>query len=429
MLEKIKNSKSYNIITNCEFLDDDLFSKKLVEYYKRIVDTSSDSVNLDKIKKYDRVMRKYIEDYTFSKKLKNSVDVSTILKSKVDLSEVVLEYAVDFLSKYDEKIEEPIVNTRWIWGIMDKLKIVFMGTPEFGLPSLEKLNEIYDIVLVVCQPDKPSNRGIVKYSKIKEFAINNNILVYQPSNVKNEYKPILDMKPDMIITCAYGQIIPKEILDYPKYGCINIHASLLPKLRGGAPIHRAIIEGHKESGITIMKMSLKMDAGDIITQESVWIKDDDTVGILHDKLSLLASDLIIKTIPLIVNNTIVFRKQNENEVTYGFVITKEDEHINFNNTTRDVINRIRGLNPFPGAFAILDGKIVKLWLARYGKSDNSNAIFGEIINIYDDGIGIKTIDGEVIITELQLEGRKRMDASSFLRGIANKRDLIGKVFE
>lgn len=312
---------------------------------------------------------------------------------------------------------------------MDKLKIVFMGTPEFGLPSLEKLNEIYDIVLVVCQPDKPSNRGIVKYSKIKEFAINNNILVYQPSNVKNEYKPILDMKPDMIITCAYGQIIPKEILDYPKYGCINIHASLLPKLRGGAPIHRAIIEGHKESGITIMKMSLKMDAGDIITQESVWIKDDDTVGILHDKLSLLASDLIIKTIPLIVNNTIVFRKQNENEVTYGFVITKEDEHINFNNTTRDVINRIRGLNPFPGAFAILDGKIVKLWLARYGKSDNSNAIFGEIINIYDDGIGIKTIDGEVIITELQLEGRKRMDASSFLRGIANKRDLIGKVFE
>ncbi len=312
---------------------------------------------------------------------------------------------------------------------MDKLKIVFMGTPEFGLPSLEKLNEIYDIVLVVCQPDKPSNRGIVKYSKIKEFAINNDILVYQPNNIKNEYKPILDMNPDMIITCAYGQIIPKEILDYPKYGCINIHASLLPKLRGGAPIHRAIIEGHKESGITIMKMSLKMDAGDIITQESVQIKDDDTVGVLHDKLSLLASNLIIKTIPLIVNNAIVARKQNENEVTYGFVITKDDEHINFKSTTIDVINRIRGLNPFPGAFAILDGKIVKLWHSKSGKCDNSNAICGEIINIYDDGIGIKTIDGEVIITELQLEGRKRMDACSFLRGIANKRDLIGKVFE
>lgn len=309
---------------------------------------------------------------------------------------------------------------------MNKLRIVFMGTPEFGLSSLKKLNEIYDIILVVCQPDKPSNRGVIKYSKIKEFALNNNIEVFQPASIKKEYKTILDLDPDMIITCAYGQIIPKEILDYPKYGCINIHASLLPKLRGGAPIHRAIIEGHKESGITIMKMSEKMDAGDIITQESVLIEEDDTVGILHDKLSLLASNLIIKTLPLIINNTATYLKQNEDEVTYGFVITKDDEHINFNNTSKDIVNRIRGLNPFPGAYSILDGKIVKLWSSCYGKN-NSNVKCGEIINIYEDGIGVKTIDGEVIITELQVEGRKRMTVESFLRG--NKEELIGKIFE
>lgn len=309
---------------------------------------------------------------------------------------------------------------------MNKLRIVFMGTPEFGLPSLKKLNEIYDIILVVCQPDKPSNRGVIKYSKIKEFALNNNIEVFQPTSIKKEYKTILDLDPDMIITCAYGQIIPKEILDYPKYGCINIHASLLPKLRGGAPIHRAIIEGHKESGITIMKMSEKMDAGDIITQDRVLIDETDTVGILHDKLSLLASDLIIKTLPLIINNTATYLKQNEDEVTYGFVITKDDEHINFNNTSKDIVNRIRGLNPFPGAYSILDGKIVKLWSSCYGKS-KINAKSGEIINIYQDGIGVKTIDGEVIITELQVEGRKRMTVESFLRG--NKEELIGKIFE
>lgn len=147
---------------------------------------------------------------------------------------------------------------------MNNLKVIFMGTPEFSLPVLEGLNSKYNVVMVVCQPDKPSNRGVVQYSPVKDFAIKNNIKVFQPVNVKNEYHEILSEKPDLIVTCAYGQIIPKEILDYPKYGCINVHASLLPKLRGGAPIHRAIIEGHKETGITIMKMKEKMDAGDII---------------------------------------------------------------------------------------------------------------------------------------------------------------------
>ena len=193
---------------------------------------------------------------------------------------------------------------------MNRLKIVFMGTPEFGLPTLEAITSEYDVVGVVCQPDKPSNRGEIKFSKIKEFALNNGIEVFQPVDIIEDFVNILKTDPDMIITCAYGQIIPKDLLDFPRYGCINIHASLLPKLRGGAPIHRAIIEGHKESGITIMKMSLKMDAGDIILQEKVPILDDDTAGTLHDKLSLLARDAIIKAIPLIISGNFTLTKQN-----------------------------------------------------------------------------------------------------------------------
>lgn len=312
---------------------------------------------------------------------------------------------------------------------MNKLKIIFMGTPEFGLKSLENLYKNHDVIAVVCQPDRPSNRGEIKFSKIKEFAINHNIKVFQPEKIKDDYKEIINEKPDMIVTCAYGQIIPIEILDYPKYGCINIHASLLPKLRGGAPIHRAIIEGHKESGITIMKMSLKMDAGDIISQEKVEILDTDTVGILHDKLSLVASNLIIKTISSIVDGTATYTKQNENEVTFGFVIKKEDEHIDFSKTTREVVNKIRGLNPYPGSYTLLEGKIVKLWNSRYGNNVFSTGICGEILHIYEDGIGVKTVNGEVIITELQVEGRKRMSATDFLRGINNKDALLGKIFE
>lgn len=312
---------------------------------------------------------------------------------------------------------------------MEKLRIIFMGTPEFGLPSLMKICEFHDVVAVVCQPDKPSNRGEIKFSKIKEFAFDNNIDVLQPVDIKENVKDITKYKPDMIITCAYGQIIPKELLDYPKYGCINIHASLLPKLRGGAPIHRAVIEGHSQSGITIMKMAPKMDAGDIISQESVPILDEDTAGTLHDKLSILASDLIIKTIPSVVDGTATYTKQDESKVTYGFNISRNDEHVDFHNTTREVVNKIRGLNPWPGAYVYLSGKIVKLWKARNGDIFYSNDISGQIIAIYDDGIGVRTENGEVIITELQLEGKRKMTAKEFLNGVVNKDVLLGKVFE
>lgn len=313
---------------------------------------------------------------------------------------------------------------------MNNLKVIFMGTPEFSLPVLEGLNSKYNVVMVVCQPDKPSNRGIVQYSPVKDFAIKNNIKVFQPVNVKNEYHEILSEKPDLIVTCAYGQIIPKEILDYPKYGCINVHASLLPKLRGGAPIHRAIIEGHKETGITIMKMKEKMDAGDIISQVKTEILDDDTVGTLHDKLSVLARDLLLSTIPNIISGNINLVRQNEEEATFAWNIKREDEKIDFSKTTREIYNQIRGLNPWPGAYAILSGRIIKIWASRYGdKFFNEEVLNGQIVELYKDGIGVKTSNGEIIITELQLEGKRRMLANEFMNGVVNKELLVGRMFE
>lgn len=313
---------------------------------------------------------------------------------------------------------------------MNNLKVIFMGTPEFSLPVLEGLNSKYNVVMVVCQPDKPSNRGVVQYSPVKDFAIKNNIKVFQPVNVKNEYHEILSEKPDLIVTCAYGQIIPKEILDYTKYGCINVHASLLPKLRGGAPIHRAIIEGHKETGITIMKMKEKMDAGDIISQVKTEILDDDTVGTLHDKLSVLARDLLLSTIPNIISGNINLVRQNEEEATFAWNIKREDEKIDFSKTTREIYNQIRGLNPWPGAYAILSGRIIKIWASRYGdKFFNEEVLNGQIVELYKDGIGVKTSNGEIIITELQLEGKRRMLANEFMNGVVNKELLVGRMFE
>ena len=312
---------------------------------------------------------------------------------------------------------------------MDELRIIFMGTPEFGLPTLKALNEKYNVVGVVCQPDKPSNRGEIKYCKIKQYAIDNNIKVFQPAKLADDFLDIMKENPNLIVTCAYGQMVPEDLLKFPMYGCVNIHASLLPKLRGGAPIHRAIIEGHTETGVTIMMMSKRMDAGDIISQESIPISSDDTVGTLHNKLSELGRDLMMKTIPELVNKTYKLTKQSENQATYAYIIKREDEHLDFTYSTREIINRIRGLNPYPGAYAILSGRIVKIWAAKRGNNFYSNALDGQITKLYDDGIGIKTRNGELIITELQLEGKKKMTAAEFMNGAVNKELLVGRIFE
>ena len=228
------------------------------------------------------------------------------------------------------------------------MRVVFMGTPNFSVPILEALIKEYEVVLVVTQPDKEVGRKkILTPSPIKEVALNNNIEVFQPIKIKEDYQKIIDANPDIIITAAYGQIIPKIILDYPKYKCVNVHASLLPKYRGGAPIHWAIINGDEYAGVTIMYMAEKMDAGDIISQDKIKINDLNTSE-LTNELSILGRDLLLKTLPNIFSNNINPIKQNENEVTFAYNISKEDEKINFNNDCVKVYNQIRGLSLVPG---------------------------------------------------------------------------------
>ena len=311
---------------------------------------------------------------------------------------------------------------------MKDIRIVFMGTPSFAVPILEEVIKKYNVVMVVSQPDREKDRkGNIIYSPCKQLALDNNIEVFQPIKIKDEYQKILDIKPDIIITAAYGQIIPSIILDYPKYGCINVHGSLLPKLRGGAPVHHAIINGDKVAGVTIMYMDKKMDSGDIISQASTDIGDDTTLDELYSRLSYMGRDLLMDTLPSIFNGTNKRIKQNEEEVTYGLNITKEEEKINFNNSINDIHNRIRGLSSIPGAYAILNGKRMKIY-----KSIKTNILSndkaGVIVKIDSDGIYVTTNDYIIRLIDIKLEGKKRCLVKDFINGI-KKEDYIGEVFE
>lgn len=303
-----------------------------------------------------------------------------------------------------------------------------MGTPEFSVPVLEALIENYQVVGVVTQPDKEVGRHHeIKPTPVKEVALKHKISVFQPQKIKKEYQDILDLKADLIVTCAYGQMIPKEILEAPQYGCINVHASLLPKLRGGAPIHRAIINNEARTGVTIMYMVEKMDAGDILAQIDTPIYKDDNVGTLHDRLSSMGAKLLIETIPDLVSGNIKPIPQKEEEVTYAWNIKREEEKIDFNKRTIDIYNQIRGLNPWPGGYALLEGKVVKIYEARISDSFFTTKKNGEIGKIYEDGIGISTKDGEIIVTKLQPDGKRKMLAKEYLNGV-HEEDLLGKVF-
>ncbi len=311
---------------------------------------------------------------------------------------------------------------------MNDLRVVFMGTPDFSVPVLQGLIDNYNVVGVVTQPDKEVGRHQEKvFSPIKELAVKNNIMVVQPIKIRNEFQCVLDLNPEIIVTCAYGQIIPTEILDYPKYKCINVHASLLPKYRGGAPIHRAILNGDKETGITIMFMAPGMDDGDIISQEKVTIREDETVGELHDELSVLGKELLLKTLPDIIKGTNKRIKQDESQVTIARIIKKEDELIDFSLDADAVHNKIRGLNPFPGAYALLDNKRVKIFKSKVVNS-NGNQEPGTITKIDKDKLIVQTGNNSVEIYELQMEGKKKMTALEFLNGI-KKEELLNKKFE
>lgn len=311
---------------------------------------------------------------------------------------------------------------------MKNLKVIFMGTPLFAVPVLEKLIEECNVILVVSQPDREKNRkGVLLPTPVKEIALKNNIPVFQPFKIRSESEKITSLNADVIITCAYGQIIPEVILNSPKYGAINVHASLLPRYRGGAPIHHAIINGDKKTGITIMYMDKGMDTGDIISKEEIEILDSDNLDSVCDKLSKIGSSLLIKTLPSIISHTNDRIKQDESEVTYAYNISKEEEKISFNDTSLNIFNKIRGLSSVPGAYGIINGKRMKIY-SSFITSDKTNGDVGEIINIDKTGIYVNTKDKVICITELMLEGKKRCNAHDFVNGI-KKEEYIHKIFE
>ncbi|WHY83701.1 methionyl-tRNA formyltransferase [Siminovitchia fortis] len=298
-------------------------------------------------------------------------------------------------------------------------KVIFMGTPDFSVPILKRLvEEGYDVAAVVTQPDRPVGRKkVMTPPPVKVEAVNLGIPVFQPEKIRvaEETEKILAIGPDLIITAAFGQILPKEILEFPKLGCINVHASLLPELRGGAPIHYAILQGKDKTGVTIMHMVEKLDAGDMISQVEVPIEEDDDVGSLHDKLSSAGAELLSDTLPKIISGEADRIPQNEDLATFAANITREQEKIDWKKTGGEIYDQIRGLRPWPVAYTKLNNEVLKIWGAQ--KQAGQVGEPGTIIKVEKDGFIVSSGDDTAIkITELQPAGKKRMPASQFLMG-------------
>lgn len=306
-----------------------------------------------------------------------------------------------------------------------------MGTPGFSVPVLENLiKSEYEVVLVVTQPDRPrGRRRELTPPPVKVAAEKYNIPIFQPEQLKNDYKKIIDLNPDLIVTAAYGQLLPNELLATPKHGAINVHASLLPELRGGAPIHYAILQGKSRTGITIMDMVEQLDAGDIISQKEVEITQTETVGSLHDKLSTVGAELLMKTLPKIFNKEAVRIPQDESKATFAPNISREDEKIDWSKSSQTIYDQIRGLCPWPVAYTTYNGKNMKIWSAQLTDGHVIGAP-GEVIQILDknEGIVVGTNDNKgIIITELQAAGRKRMAVKDYLQG-KKDRVIVGSYF-
>lgn len=300
------------------------------------------------------------------------------------------------------------------------MKIVFMGTPDFAVAPLHAMVEAgYEVAAVVTQPDKPKGRGkTLMPTPVKEEAQKHGIPVYQPVKVRDaEFLGILrDINPDIIVVAAFGQIIPGTVLELPRFGCINIHASLLPKYRGAAPIQQAVIDGETESGVTIMKMSAGLDTGDMIAKAVVPLTPEETGGSLFDKLSLAGAELLVRTLPSIFDGTAVYEKQPEESPTpYAAMITKQMGLMDFTKSAKELERLVRGLNPWPSAYTYLKGKTLKVWKSRIGNG-NAQAEPGTVTAADKQGIHVACAEGVLILTEVQLEGKKRMDAEAFLRG-------------
>ncbi|MGE7621883.1 methionyl-tRNA formyltransferase [Viridibacillus sp. NPDC096237] len=312
------------------------------------------------------------------------------------------------------------------------ISIVFMGTPAFSVPVLRMLHEEgYNIKAVVTQPDRPVGRKrVLTPPPVKEEAVRLGLPVIQPEKLRgsDELQEIIGLNPDLIVTAAFGQILPKELLDTPRLGCVNVHASLLPAYRGGAPIHQCLIDGQEKTGVTIMYMAVKLDAGDIISQAELTIEEQDYTGLLFDKLSIIGRDLLKETLPSIIEGTNSRIPQDETKVTFAHNISRDQELVNWQQNSTDIYNQVRGLHPWPVAYTKLNGDNVKIWWAQ--KSDKKHSeVPGTVIAIDREYFTVATGNGEAInILDLQPAGKKRMTAMDYLRGTGSKLQ-IGDRFE
>ncbi len=302
------------------------------------------------------------------------------------------------------------------------LNILFMGTPDFAKDSLEALyNANYKIIGVVTNPDRPKGRGMkMNTSPVKDFAISKDIKIYQPEKIKNNIEFINEIKnlnPDIICVVAYGKILPKEILDIPKYGCVNLHGSILPKYRGAAPIQWAILNGDTTTGVTTIYMDEGMDSGDIILKETVEIKEDETTGELWERLSKVGAKLLVETISKIEDGIAPRQKQSQ-YYSLAPMLNKEMSKIDWNTMTKiEIKNLVRGLNPIMGAYTIYKGKKIKIWKIEISNENYDNELPGTILKSNNKtGLTIKTIDGAINVLEIQGENAKKMSIYDFLRG-------------
>ena len=303
-----------------------------------------------------------------------------------------------------------------------------MGTPAFAVPILDKIREKHEVILVVTQPDVYNiKKKKFTHSEVKEYDLKNDLPLFQPEKIRVDYQKIIDLDVDLIVTAAYGQIVPEEVLNHPKYKAINVHGSILPKYRGGAPIQRAIINGDKETGITIMYMAKKMDAGDIIKISKIPILDTDNQDTVFSKLSILGSEMINDVISDIANNKVTPIKQNEEEVTFAYNLTKEDELINFHKTATEVFNQIRGLNSNPGGHFTLDGINIKVYNSKVSLK-HTDFKEGTIVDINKDSFDVACKDGTVIsILELKVPSKNKMFVRDFMNGQGKNMIVKGKV--
>ena len=310
--------------------------------------------------------------------------------------------------------------------------VVFMGTPAFSAPILRMLHEEgYQVLAVVTQPDRPVGRKkVLTPPPVKEEAVRLGLPVIQPEKLRGseELKQIISLGADIIITAAFGQILPKELLEAPRLGCINVHASLLPQYRGGAPIHQAIIDGQDTTGVTIMYMAEKLDAGDIISQQEIVIEDADHTGSLFEKLSGVGRELLRETLPSIIDGTNARIQQDESKVTYASNISREQERIDWTKEARTIYNQVRGLHPWPVAYTTFEGANFKIWWAQVGETSNDREP-GEVVAIHKDHFEVATGEGGALaVYDVQPAGKKRMTAQEYLRGTGSKLQ-IGDRFE